>query len=50
MNNFTSDISNQIRGFDIGSTIFLYKRSVVGVSLHAANTEHKKKIFLFVRN
>ena len=46
MNNSTSDISNQIRGFHIGSTIFLYKkRSVFGVSLHAANTEHKKKIF-----
>ncbi len=50
MNNSTSDISNQIRGFDIGSTIFFLKRSVFGVSLHAANTEHKKKFFLFVRN
>ena len=50
MNNSTSDISNQIRGFDIGSTIFFKKRSAFGVSLHAANTEHKKIFFLFVRN
>jgi hypothetical protein len=45
MNNSTSDISNQIRGFDIGSTIFFKKRSMFGVSLHAANTEHKKIFF-----
>ena len=29
---------------------FYKKRSVFGVTLHAANTEHKKKIFLFGRN
>jgi hypothetical protein len=50
MNNSTSNISNKIRGFNIGSTIKKKKRSVFGVSLHAANTEHKKKNFLFVRN
>ena len=29
---------------------FLKKRSVFGVTLHAANTEHKEKFGLFVRN
>ena len=50
MNNSTFDISSHIRGFDIGSRFFFKKRPVFGVTLHAANTEHKKKIFLFVRN
>ena len=50
MNNSTSDISNHIRGFDIGSRIFFLKRSVFGVTLHAANTEHRQKFFIFVRN
>jgi hypothetical protein len=50
MKNSTSDISSHIRGFDIGSRIFFKKRSVFGVTLHAANTEHKQKFFLFVRN
>jgi hypothetical protein len=50
MNNSSSVISNHIRGFDIGSNIFFLKRSVFGVTLHAANTEHRKKIFLFIRN
>ncbi len=38
MNNSTSNISNHIRGFDIGSRIFL----------KTANTEHKEKFVLFV--
>jgi hypothetical protein len=46
MNNSTSDISIQRGGFDIGSTIFFLKK--VGVSLHAANTEHKKKFFSYL--
>jgi hypothetical protein len=50
MNNSTSDISNHIHGFDIGSRVFFKKRSVFGVTLHAANTEHRQKFFLFVRN
>ncbi len=50
MNNSTSDISKYIRSFDIVSRIFFLKRSVFGVPLHAANTEHKKFFFLFVRN
>jgi hypothetical protein len=51
MNESTSDIRNHIHGFDIGSTIFFSKkRSVFGVTLHAANTKHKKNIFLFIRN
>ena len=50
MNNSTFDISNHIRSFDIGSRIFFKKRSVFGVTLHAANTEHKKKFVLFVWN
>jgi hypothetical protein len=50
MHNSTSDISNHICGFDIGSRIFFKKRSVFGVTFHAANTEHKQKFFLFVRN
>jgi hypothetical protein len=51
MTNSTSDIRNHIHGFDIGSTIFFKKkRSVFGVTLHAANTEHKKIFSLFVRN
>ena len=50
MNNSPSDISNHIHGFDIGSRIFFLKKSVFGVTLHAANTEHKKIFFLFLRN
>ncbi len=50
MNNSTFDIRSHIRGFDIGSRFFFKKRSVFGVTLHAANTEHKEKFGLFVRN
>jgi hypothetical protein len=50
MNNSTFDISSHICGFDIGSRFFFKKRSVFGITLHAANTEHKEKFCLFVRN
>jgi hypothetical protein len=42
----SSHISNHMHGFDIGSTIFFFKkRSVFGVTLHAANTKHKQNFF-----
>jgi hypothetical protein len=50
MNNSTSDISNHIRGFDIGSSIFYISKSVFGVTLHTDNTEHKEIFVLFVWN
>jgi hypothetical protein len=46
----SSHISNHMHGFDLGSTIYFFLKSVFGVTLHAANTEHKQKFFLFVRN
>ncbi len=50
MKNSTSDVSSHIRGLIPEVEFFLKKRSVFGVTLHAANTEHKKKFVLFVRN
>ncbi len=47
MNNSTSDISNHIRGFDIGSRIFFFLRSVFGVTLHAGPNISKSFSYLY---
>jgi hypothetical protein len=41
MNYSTSDISSHMHGL-ISEAPFMKKRSVFGVTLHAANTEHSK--------
>jgi len=44
MNKSTSEMQSHRYGFDIGSRYYFFKkRSEFSVSLHGANTEHKKK-------
>jgi hypothetical protein len=49
MNNSTSDISNHIRGFDIGSTIFFIKKGRCSVlpSMRLTPNIRKKCSYLF---
>jgi len=47
MNNSTSDISNQIRGFDIGSTIFFFKKGRCSVFPSMRLTPNIRKKFSY---
>jgi len=48
MNNSTSDISNQTRGFDIGSTIFFYEKGRCSVFPSMRLTPNIRKIFSYL--
>jgi outer membrane scaffolding protein for murein synthesis (MipA/OmpV family) len=48
MNNSTSDISNQTRGFDIGSTIFFYEKGRCSVFPSMRLTPNIRKFFSYL--